>query len=144
MRNYLLTSVKFGNEFVDKNNRCIRTAYSLKFENNWLVLMLYKTYWISQVMCNGKVSLNFFICFSSSILFSGGLKNVEKRKNSMAKLCFRLEVWSITNAGNIWGVTFFRQSAITVVAMQVHEICQSRVSKVNIMHKDYVLGCDVK
>jgi hypothetical protein len=35
--------VKFRNEFVNKNDRCIRTVCSLKFENNRLVLMLYKT-----------------------------------------------------------------------------------------------------
>jgi len=46
----------------------------------------------SQVMCNGKVSLHFFIYFGSSILFGGGFKNVEQWKNNMAKLCFRFEV----------------------------------------------------
>jgi len=47
---------------------------------------------ISQVMCNGKVSLHFFIYFISRVLFGGGLKNVEQRQNNMAKLCFRFEV----------------------------------------------------
>jgi hypothetical protein len=102
--------VKFSNEFVNKNGRCIRTVCSLEFENSRLVLMLYKTYWISQVKCKGNVSLNFFIYFSSSILFGGGLKNVEKRKNNMAKLCFRLEVCSVTNTGNReLECDFFRQ-----------------------------------
>jgi len=47
---------------------------------------------ISQVVCNGKVSLHFFIYFGTSILYGGGLKNVEQWKNNMAKLCFRFEV----------------------------------------------------
>jgi hypothetical protein len=104
-------------------------------------------------MCNRNVSLNFFIYFGSSILFGGGLKNVEQQKNNMAKLCFGFEVGSVTNTGNSkLGCDFFGEKVKLLslpfrfrgwqccrLLQLLHEICQTRVSKVNTIHKDYHL-----